>query len=170
MTFVARLRAVSAPDHDRVDALFGGYRLDEPESYARFLLAHARALPAAEAALAAAPELPPWRTRRDLLATDLAALGRPVPAPLAFAAEGAAAWGLLYVTEGSRLGGAMLARSVPPHLPSAYLAARHARGEWKRTLEEIETRAAAEDEAWRDEALAGARAGFQLYEAAVETN
>jgi len=168
MSFVALLRASSAPDHDRVDALFGGYRLGEAESYARFLEAHARALPAAEAALAAAPDLPAWRTRAGLLAADLAALGRSVPAPLPFAAEGAAAWGLLYVTEGSRLGGAMLARSVPPHLPSAYLSARHERGEWKRTLDALEARAAAADDAWRDEALAGARASFRLYETATQ--
>lgn len=167
MSFVARLRAASAPDHDRVDALFGGYRLDEAESYTRFLHAHARALPAAEAALAAVPDLPGWRTRTALLAADLAALGQEMPAPLDFAVEGPAAWGLLYVTEGSRLGGAMLARSVPDALPSAYLAARHERGEWKRTLEALEARAAAEGEAWQEEALAGARAGFRLYEAAT---
>jgi len=169
MEFVARLRAASAPDHDRVDGLYGGYRLDETDSYGAFLAAHARALGAAEAALAAEPELPAWRGRGDALAADLAALGRPLPSPLPFAAAGAAAWGLLYVTEGSRLGGAMLARAVPGHLPSAYLSARHERGEWKRTLEALEARAAAADEAWRARALAGAAAGFRLYEAAAAT-
>lgn len=167
MSFVARLRAASAPDHDRVDALFGGYQLDEADGYARFLEAHARALPAAEVALASAPDLPAWRRRTALLAADLAALGRDMPEPLDFAARGPAAWGLLYVTEGSRLGGAMLARSVPETLPSAYLAARHERGEWKRTLDALEARADAEGAAWQDEALAGARAGFRLYEAAA---
>lgn len=168
MSFVARLRASCAPDHDRVDALFGGYRLDQAGSYTRFLEAHARALAAAEEALSAAPELPSWRRRRTLIEADLAALGRPLPPSLPLEVRGGAAWGLLYVTEGSRLGGAMLARRVPRHLPSAYLSARHERGEWKRTLDALEARGTAEGEAWQDEALAGARAGFRLYEQAVE--
>jgi len=164
MSFVARLRAASRPDHDRVDALFGGYRLDDPGDYARFLTAQARALGGAEAALAVAPDLPPWRPRLGALAADLAALDHEMPLPLPFAAPGASAWGLLYVAEGSRLGGAMLARAVPEDWPSAYLSARHEHGEWRRTLDALEARAG--DPAWEADALAGAAAGFRLWEKA----
>ena len=45
----AVLRARTGPAHEAVDATYGGYRLDDRESYTAFLIAHARALPAVEA-------------------------------------------------------------------------------------------------------------------------
>ena len=132
--------------------------------------AHARALPAAEAALAARPGLPDFRRRAPLLADDLAALGEPTPAPLRFALPDgeAAGWGALYVVEGSRLGGIMLARSVPADLPAAYLGARHRSGEWRTLLAALDQAAArAGTDRWIDEAIAGARATFDLYRRAA---
>jgi heme oxygenase len=169
MSFVQMLRAATAADHDRVDARFSGFVLDDPSDYRRFLVAHARALPAVEAALARDPALPVWRRRTQVLAGDLAAMGEGMPARLAFEAEGAACWGALYVAEGSRLGGQLLARSVPAGLPTAYLAARHEPGEWRAMLGAIEVEAGRADDGWRQIAIAGARATFALYASAIES-
>lgn len=166
MSFVQQLRAATAGDHDAVDAAFGGFALDDADGYRRFLLAHARALPAVEMALtgAADDELPAFRPRTSALAGDLAALGEAVPAPLPFAATGdAARWGALYVIEGSRLGGQLLARSLPAGMPAAYLSARHLPGEWRTLLAALDARAAAADAVWRETAMAGARDTFALY-------
>lgn len=168
-TPVARLRAHTAAAHDAVDAAFGAHDLTNRVDYRRFLLSHALALPAAEAAFAACTDLPSWRERTSLLAADLRELDAPIPAPLAFdlpAGDGAA-WGALYVTEGSRLGGVMLARGVPATLPSRYLSARHESGEWRALLAAIDARGAAEDDAWVDAAIAGADACFALYQRAA---
>lgn len=168
MSFIQMLRAATAADHDLVDARFGSFVLDDAADYRCFLVAHARALPAVETALATGSELPEWRRRTDVLADDLAAMGEAMPAPLAFTLDGAARWGALYVMEGSRLGGQLLARGVPSGLPAAYLAAQHGSGEWRALLNAIEAQAGAADAAWRDAAVAGARATFALYARAVE--
>ncbi|MCU6454383.1 biliverdin-producing heme oxygenase [Sphingomonas sp. A2-49] len=171
MSFVQMLRAATAVDHQRVDDRFGGFTLDDADDYRRFLLAHGRALPAVEAVLAQAGDeeaLPSWRPRTALLAADLAALGQPLPVPLAFEARGPARWGALYVIEGSRLGGQLLARAVPAGLPASYLAARHAAGEWRALLAALDVRAAAGGAEWAAAALAGAQATFALYGRAAD--
>lgn len=169
MSFVRQLRVATAKDHDGVDARFGSVSLDDPAGYRRVLTAHARALPAVEAALTAdGRELPIWRPRTAVLAADLAALGVAMPEPLPFAVTGdAGRWGALYVIEGSRLGGQLLARSVGQDLPSAYLSSRHEPGEWRALLAALDARAAAMGAAWEDAAIAGARATFALYAAAA---
>lgn len=163
MSAVARLRTATRPAHDGVDNAFGGYDLADPDDYRRFLLAHARALPAVETVLSRDTDLPCWRERRSLLLADLVDLDLPPPPLLDFTLPDrpGVAWGALYVTEGSRLGGVMLARSVPDTLPSRYLAARHLSGEWRKLLSAIDRRGT--DEAWIDGALAGAAATFDLY-------
>lgn len=150
-----------------MDAAFGSFDLANRDSYATFLTAHAKALPAAEAILATTPGLPAFRPRTPLLAADLAALGIPMPTPLPFSLPGgdAAAWGALYVVEGSRLGGTLLSRSVANGWPSAYLSAKHLSGEWRALLSAID--AAATDEAWTAQAIAGAKATFGLYRSTV---
>ena len=164
----AALRALTQPLHDRVDAAFGAFRLDRRDDYRRFLLAHARALPAVEAALAAEAGLPGWRARTPLLAADLGELDEAMPATLPFATgSAAAAWGALYVAEGSRLGGAMLSRQVGDGLPRRYLADAHRPGEWRGLRQDIDAAGASGGEAWLAEAAAGATACFALYEAAA---
>lgn len=172
MSAARRLRSETAPAHEQVDAAFSGFDLADRASYPDFLTAHGRALPAAELRLGDATEggaLPPWRPRTPLLADDLAALGRPLPPPLDFAPPGGEAgrWGVLYVMEGSRLGGAMLSRRVDPALPSAYLAAAHLPGEWRALLAALDARAAGEGEAWFQDMRAGATACFDLYRRAL---
>ncbi|WP_322963095.1 hypothetical protein [Sphingomonas fuzhouensis] len=146
-----------------MDAAYGAYRLDDRESYTAFLMAHARALPVVEDWLAAHEVGFPWRSRREALAADLAALGRDMPAPLPFdlTDDDAARWGALYVTEGSRLGGVMLARQVGEGLPRAYLESGFGPGEWRDFRHALD--AAAGDDAWVDRAVAAADAVFALY-------
>ena len=160
---VAQLRAATAGDHDAVDAGFGRYDLTDAGDYRAFLIAHARALPAVEAWLKRIPGLPAFRVRADLVAADLAALGEPMPQAMTFnAVPGVAAgWGAMYVVEGSRLGGIMLSRSVPAGMPSSYLGAKHLPGEWRELLAAIDAQPA--DEAWVSDAIAGAKAAFDLY-------
>jgi hypothetical protein len=80
-SIVAALRSATGGDHDRVDAAYGDFDLAAPDSYRAFLHAHARALPAAEDALAAVPGLPHFRPRTPLLAADLGALDEAMPPP-----------------------------------------------------------------------------------------
>lgn len=168
MSAVAELRRVTAASHDAVDAAFGAHDLSDRAAYRAFLRAHARALPAAEAAMAALPfarTLPP---RTPLIAADLATLGDPLPDALHFAVSNdAARWGVLYVVEGSRLGGAMLSKRVPADLPRAYLAAVHPPGQWRSIRAAIDAAAAGRDADWHAKMIDGALATFTLYRKAT---
>lgn len=114
------LRAATHGAHEQLDALFSCLDLADPVDYRRFLKVHASVFPSCEATLSAscaADLLPDWpaRIRAPSLEDDLwtvgvgAQRGRMQPeAPV----EPAAAFGMMYVLEGSRLGGAVLARRV----------------------------------------------------------
>jgi heme oxygenase len=124
----AALRAATAPSHERVDALFGKLRLDQPGPYGQFLAAQAAAYIPVEEALTqagAAEIVPDWiqRQRAALLRADLTDLGIAPPAPVAVPifASPSAILGGVYVLEGSRLGGAMLKKAVPPDLPTRFM-------------------------------------------------
>lgn len=158
------LRHATAADHERVDDLFAHFRLDDAASYGAFLRAHARALAPLEAL--ADPDAP----RLSLLAGDLAALGLAFPAPssLPIAAPGEAfRWGVRYALEGSRLGGAYLARKVAPGLPHAYLSAVHGKGGWAAFQAALDEAARDGGDDWIDEATAGARHAFALFASAA---
>lgn len=157
------LREATMANHQRVDDLFSRFSFDNAGSYAAFLKAHARALAPLEAlARPASPRLP-------LLAQDLAALGQALPDPLRM--EGSAhesfRWGALYTLEGSRLGGAMLARRVAPGLPRAYLSAVHGHGGWLAFQQSLEAASENGDEDWIEGAIRGAEAAFALFAAAA---
>lgn len=160
----ADLRAATAADHEGVDAAFAGFDLADPRAYAAFLTAHARVLPGIEAALAGDPALPAFRPRAALLIGDLAHLGLAPPDAIDPAVPGASAgrFGMLYVIEGSRLGGGLLARRIAAGLPQAYLSAVHLPGEWRAFTHALDA-AAAHDRRWIDAAIAGAKRAFTLY-------
>ncbi len=110
---------MTAPAHERVDTAFSRFSLTDPVGYRLFLQAHHAVLPVCERALAAsgaAGLLADWpsRVRAPALLADMAAVGVgpgpevPALAPL----SPAAAFGMMYVLEGSRLGGAVLARRL----------------------------------------------------------
>lgn len=172
MTASAQLRARTAAAHARVDDAFSAYDLGNRTDYKAFLLAHSRALPVAEKLIQSDRALPTLRARTVLLEQDMKALDQAMPSLLPFApfaAAGgrhaaAAAWGILYVVEGSRLGGGILARRVAAELPTAYLDALHQPGEWSKFRQALDTEAAQHDAAWIDTAVQGAKACFDLYE------
>lgn len=109
-----------------------------------------------------------WRyqPRRPLLEQDLAALRaappRPAPAPPAHATGDR--WGMLYVVEGSRLGGRVIARQLRQTLPDiapalAYFELGHADPAcWRRFQQRLEQ--ALPTPALRQAAVDGARAMF----------
>jgi heme oxygenase (biliverdin-IX-beta and delta-forming) len=167
----AALRSGTAADHERLDALFGRFRLDREGDYRAFLTAHAMALMPIEAALDEAgftADLADWpqRKRGHAVAADLAALGEPLPAPLPAPPldAPAARWGAAYVVEGSRLGGALLARAVPDGFPRAYLGTPQAPGAWRKFLEMLDKHLSLPHEI--ETATKSARATFALFESA----
>lgn len=156
------LRSATATHHERVDAAFRRYDLSDLSQYKDFLQAQAFGFLPVEAAIDGsdiAALLPDWpdRRRSRLLTEDLAALGVSKPAqsePLTFETR-EAALGALYVLEGSRLGGGVLARSIPAHFPLRFLGASDSKG-WRRLIELLDVflvsecqRAAAIDAACR---------------------
>jgi len=163
-----QLRAATRTDHEAVDGAFGRFALGTRDGYRDFLTAHARILPLAERLIRPDQLVESWSGRTEALMDDLHALGGAVPAELDFSLpEGEAArWGALYVIEGSRLGGAVLAKMVPADLPAAYLGARHPQGAWRALLERLDE--ADTGPAWRDEAERGAKAMFGAYLAAAK--
>lgn len=161
---MSELRARTAGTHTAVDALFSAYDLGDRHAYGAFLRAHARALPAAEAVIARAA-VPAYQARAPLLRADLKKMGHAVPYPLAFSIpdSGASAWGVLYVLQGSRIGGGVLAARVAANLPTTYLSARHKPGEWRARGEAFNSEARMHGNAWLDTATTAAEACFELH-------
>lgn len=122
------LKAATAEAHQRLDDRFSTLDLAKRDDYAAFLMAQAGAFPPIEAALDRAGVeslVLDWPTRRRsaALLADLADLGLepPPPAPAPPLSSEADSLGALYVLEGSRLGGALLIRTVPAGLPKSFL-------------------------------------------------
>lgn len=168
------LRLRTRADHDAVDRAFGRFGLADADGYGRFLLAQAAAVPAVEDALdraGAARVVADWDERRrgHLLAADLADLGlRPEPAaPLELVAGDGGmlheeVLGAIYVLEGSRLGGAVLARSVDAALPCRFLRAGNS-ARWQALVGQIDRELAAP--AQQDAAVIAARRVFACFAA-----
>jgi heme oxygenase len=114
---LAALRNATRDHHQRVDRLMDLRRLQDPEHYARVLQVLDAFLagwePLVAAALPASGQA--WlqrRSRRPFLQQDLRVLGLDAQpaAPLPPMPDPAAAWGSIYVLEGSALGGQFIAR------------------------------------------------------------
>ena len=124
-----RLREETAADHAAVDAIYSRFDLGDPRGYRAFLEAQYACFAPIEQALAVAGAgdlLADWPARRRarLLAADLADLGAGslVPGPSSARLAGpAAALGAIYVLEGSRFGGALLARRLWTGAPARFL-------------------------------------------------
>lgn len=122
------LRAATREEHHRVDTAFSRFSLVDREGYTCFLQAQARALLPLESAISASdPQriLDDWpkRQRAALLRRDLADLGTildEAPAIGSFQ-NSPEILGTVYVLEGSRLGGVVLQRSLPPGFPRRFL-------------------------------------------------
>ena len=172
----AALRAATADCHKRVDTAFSRFDLATEDGYRRFLLAQAQAFLPIEAALdeaGAETVLPNWPERRrgDLLRADLAALDVTAPEPFAglpIVSGKAPMLGAIYVLEGSRLGGAVLKKTVPGHFPRRFLEARQAAGSWRlflRTLDDFLTRPGD-----LDAAIKAAKEIFARFEGAADAH
>lgn len=170
MSLRTALRAGTSDCHADVDQIFGRFGLGREAEYRAFLSAHARAVPAVEIALEKAGIerlIPDWseRRRRGLLSDDLSAMNVPLPPALDAPPmqDDAALLGAVYVLEGSKLGGAMLAKAVGKGLPSAYLSPFGPKGGMKAFMDMLDNAGA--DEAGAVEA---ARAVFALFRKAAE--
>lgn len=116
---LAHLRRATRAQHGRIDALMNLRRMQDREHYARVLQVFDAFLGAWEPAAAEAlgPRWHPWlrdRSRRPFLRQDLRHLGVPAaqPARIPPLTGAAAAWGSIYVMEGSALGGQFITRSL----------------------------------------------------------
>ena len=168
------LRHATSSDHERVDAAFSRFDLASRDGYGAFLVAQAAAHLPVEAALDEAGVvriLPDWPQRRrgERLRADLAAMGLAEPAadtgiqalPAALADE-AGMLGAVYVLEGSRLGGALLRRSVPDGLPVTFLDAGDS-ATWRTLLATLDERLCSEQD--RAHAVSAAARVFAVFEA-----
>lgn len=172
-TVLAELRAATGPAHE---ALSGGLSPEElcadRGRYVAFLSALHGFHLAAEQALArtGAVIAPPAVPRSTLIARDLQVLGArpraasPMPWPVALTEPGAA-WGVVYVVEGSALGGLLLAKLARRHLdlgPSSgagfFASGAGADHRWRVVKAELSAPA---DAAWAPAALAAATATFE---------
>ena len=161
------LRDATRPDHDRVDAAFSAFRLDEDQGYARFLAAQYLAHREAECWLALA-EIPPrlrLSDRSPLIAADLAALGRDLPrAGLPFpqppGGSFAQAAGVLYCLAGSSFGGRVLVQRIAPGAPRAFLSFPLPADYWPRLVAVLDGVAA---QGGLAACTAGARRTFALF-------
>ncbi len=162
------LRTATAEAHARVDQSFGTFELGDRAGYAEFLRAQAASFLPVEAALdraGATDLLPDWpeRRRAQLLQSDLSAMGvaaHDSDTRVAFGSS-AAMLGAIYVLEGSRLGGRMLARAVPPEFPQLFLAAGSSTL-WRRLISVLDKQLVSPDD--QAEAIAAARQVFALFE------
>ncbi|MGU3361866.1 biliverdin-producing heme oxygenase [Methylobacterium sp. M6A4_1b] len=171
------LRAATDAAHRRLDAGFAAQDLTRRTDYAIFLSAMRDPFVQIEAWLdrADAADLPPdWPARRraealdaDLRGLAVAAADAP-PEPLPRTLAGAEAPGLLYVLEGSRLGGQILLRQVlassDPDVRGNARFLRHGEGArlWPSFAAWLGTRPADAQAA----AIRGAQRAFALFEAA----
>lgn len=170
------LRTATADLHAAVDARFSADFDSDKAAYGHFLTALSGAVLPLEAAFEAAGVdrfLPDWpeRRRAEPLRSDLVTLGLPVavPRPVAPPRGEARLFGMLYVLEGSRLGGKLLLRRAlanpDPQVRSATRYLRHGDGRdlWRPFLERLEASAAVASAP--DAAVAGARDAFALFTA-----
>ena len=147
------LKAATATEHAKLDAMLGAYDLAVLADYRRFLEINAAALLPLESALVAAGVrdlVPDWdrRARSRAILADLAAIrgsARPFDPPIF--TDRPAMLGTLYVLEGSRLGAAYLLkridRTADPRVRAATAFLGHGAGQhlWPAFLALLESHA-----------------------------
>lgn len=172
------LRAATASSHERVDAAFSEFSLNDHAGYSAFLAAHHYVLPGCERALAAfgaVDMLADWaqRVRTPALLLDMAEVGVKAAdsMPSLVQPSAAEAFGMLYVLEGSRLGGAVLAKRLTTN-PDArcrnatrYLMHGDGMRFWPSFVAALEASDTVHDN--MDAVTAGAIATFALFETAA---
>lgn len=169
----SELKAATQADHEKLDRLVSRWDLSHRDSYAEFLRLHSALIPPLEQWLERSGVeslLPDWlvRQRRGALQSDLAALSVQPLAPVGIELRPSlpSVAGVLYVLEGSRLGGKLLVRrvvSVSEAVPAAFL--EHGSGSqlWRSYLNWLDSQSFGP--ASRREAVTSARSVFDLYTA-----
>lgn len=182
MSLHAYLRLNTRAWHDRVDAAFEKFDLTTEPGYRSFLEAHAHVVPGCERHLVnsgCGTRFPGWTgdARTPALRSDLDTMGVAKPIPRALdqdqvpmSTADPALVGMMYVLEGSRLGGRVLARRVEmgsnARCRSATQYLSHDGGvSWRSFLHRLETLEFTEVEI--EAALAAAIEIFRLFERAV---
>jgi heme oxygenase (biliverdin-IX-beta and delta-forming) len=170
-----RLREATATDHATVDDAFAAFDLATRAGYQAFLEAQLSVLWRLEEALTTAGAerlFAEWPNRRraPAIVADLADLGvgdisMPELDVTPAVCSDAAVLGTLYVLEGSRFGGALLARNLPPDLPRRFLTSAPGSSAWRSLLTLLDRDLASEPAL--DAAIAAAHAVFTAYEAAA---
>lgn len=171
-----RLREATASLHAHVDEYMGSFLRQGREGYAQFLAASARAVLPLERALldaGVAQVVPDWpvRSRSAALLADMSTLPDAPPSyddyEDARLREEAYMMGVLYVLEGSRLGGRVILRMVEAQpirghgVTTHYLSHGQGLQLWATFLESLE--ASAEVRRNPDLAIGGATAAFKLF-------
>lgn len=169
-----RLRDATSARHDAVDAAFSAFDLSALAGYRSFLEAQYACIAPLEAELTAGglgAVLPDWpaRHRGPLLAADVADLGGGASTPMsvntpAFSGAGALL-GAAYVLEGSRFGGAVLARRLPPGAPRRFLGAAPQPKAWRTLVACLDHHLAPDAE--MDAAIAAADTVFAAFQTAA---
>lgn len=148
-----------------------GYDLTRHADYAAFLQAQASAFMGVEGALdgsEAGAYLPDWpeRRRTAALRSDLSLMGLALPEPASvtpFCGE-AEVLGAIYVLEGSRLGAAVLIRSVPDDFPRSFLSSGNPAA-WRALASVLDERLSSPDRF--DRAASAACSVFAVFENAA---
>lgn len=174
-----RLKSGTREHHARLDGMITGFDLSSFARYAAFLSLHARVLLPVERWLEqhdVEAELPDWRERRraTALLDDLATLGMRIPdetggACIPVETTPASRAGVLYVIEGSRLGGAVLARRVSEGgtaLPTSFLRHGAEPSLWPSFVQWLNERNFDAHDAGI--AVRSARTVFEIYRRAIE--
>lgn len=169
-----KLKAATAAAHQALDDRLSGFDLTAASSYRRFLEINAAALLPLEDVLERSnisDVFPDWsaRSRRAAISADLAQLGgafEALPVPPG-QLDRAGLFGVLYVLEGSRLGGAYLLRAVAasedPHVRAATAYLSHGAGQslWRSFLARLEREPVTPDDEVR--MIDSARKAFGLF-------
>jgi heme oxygenase len=170
-----KLRDATASDHAAVDSAYAAFELSRPPAYRAFLEAQYACVLPLESALTDAGagrlfESWPASRRAGLIAADLAEMGAPrrcapEPAFMPILRETADVLGALYVLEGSRFGGAVLARRLRQGMPARFLSDASDPHIW-RSLITLMDRHLSSESAFAA-ALVAARAVFAAFERAA---
>lgn len=111
-----------------------------------------------------------WSSRRRFLEQDLAKLSWPAGSDQSCPAirlSDAEAWGAQYVVEGSRLGGAVLARQIHPDWPSEYLEKAPDERPWQDFCAALDNEWAMREDTWLTAVESGSARSFALYREAA---
>lgn len=175
-----RLKDATAEAHARLDGRVAGLNLGDRDVYGRFLLAHAAVVAPTERALeraGVAGLLADWpqRRRSAALAEDMARLQLTSLAIAGPVVDGEAeSFGALYVMEGSRLGGRILAAraeaSDDPAVRGAVAYLNHGSGDrlWASFLDSLEESVETRDRF--DRAQSSALSVFTAFSDALDQN